>query len=75
MVDVRTQKTNDFQLTRFRGDMENLGIKYDQGYVVHWVGTDPVRPDWFVAVLTDVSEKLRQACKSFPQTEIDWDKL
>lgn len=75
VVDVNAHKTNDFQFTRFRGDMEYLGIKYDQGYVVHWVGTDPVRPDWSVAILANVKEGLRKACKNFPETETDSDKI
>jgi len=75
VVDAHTQKTNDFQLTRFSGDMENLGIKYDQDYVVLWGGTNPVLPEWSVAILNNVREGLRRACKNFPQTEIDYDKI
>ena len=75
VVDVNARKTGEIQLTRFRGDMEHLGIKHGQGYVVHWVGTDPIRPDWFIAVLANVLDGLRRACKEFPRTEIDYDKI
>ncbi len=75
VVDAATIKTKEIQLTRFRGDMEYLGIKYDQGYVIHWSGTLPFLPEWSVAILAHVEEGLRKACKDFPQTEIDWDKL
>lgn len=75
VVGAKTEKTKEIQLTRFRGDMEHLGIKYDQGYVIHWLGTLPVLPEWSVAILANVKEGLREACKNFPQKEIDWDKI
>lgn len=74
-VDTHTHKTKDIQLTRFFGDMENLGIKYDQAFVVQWGGTNPILPEWSVAILDKVKEGLRRACKNFPQTEIDYDKI
>jgi hypothetical protein len=75
VVDPHTQKTNDFQLTRFSGDMDNLGIKYDQAFVVQWGGTNPILPEWSVTILDKVQEGLRRACKNFPQMEIDYDKI
>jgi hypothetical protein len=74
VIDVKKLKTKDFQFTPFGNDMENLGIKYDQEYVVRWSGTDPIQPVWSVSIFTGVADRLRRACKNFPQTAIDYDK-
>ena len=51
---------------QFDHDMQDLGVKYEQQFVIFWNGTNPANREGYAADISNVKEEYRREVQNFP---------
>ena len=55
----------------FDHDLTDLGVKYEQDFVISWNGTDPSNRYGHVIDISNVKEEYRRSVQNFPHSRLD----